>query len=190
MNKSKITIRPASIDDASLIAQVVVMGIGSEEALQNYCGEHYLDVLTKVACSEHAQYSYHNALVAEIDGRPVGGIVGYDGGTLYPLREGTYSVIRRYHAHVPTIIDETSAGEFYVDSVAVLPDYRGCGVGRALLDGMCTKAFSEGHRRVGLLVDCDNPAAERLYASIGFKRINPTTFLGHQMWHMQKAQEV
>jgi hypothetical protein len=31
----------------------------------------------------------------------------------------------------------------------------------------------------------DNPRAEALYQSIGFKRINPTTFLGHKMWHLQ-----
>ena len=47
------------------------------------------------------------------------------------------------------------------------------------------KAFERGYERVGLLVDIDNPRAEKLYSSFGFERVNETTFLGHRMWHMQ-----
>jgi ribosomal protein S18 acetylase RimI-like enzyme len=85
--------------------------------------------------------------------------------------------------------DETSAGEFYLDSLAVLPCFRGCGVGRALLSTACNRAFAAGHMRVGLIVDFDNPRAEKLYSSLGFERVNPTTFLGHDMWHMQAKDE-
>ena len=42
-----------------------------------------------------------------------------------------------------------------------------------------------GHEHVGLIVDFDNPRAEKLYASLGFVRMEATKFLGHDMWHMQ-----
>ena len=35
-----------------------------------------------------------------------------------------------------------------------------------------------------LLVDFENPAAERLYKSVGFERVNVKDFLGHKMWHL------
>ena len=67
-----------------------------------------------------------------------------------------------------------------------MPDYRGCGVGSALLEAICQKAFSEGHKCVGLLVDSENPKAEQLYTSLGFRRVNATMFFDHSMWHMQR----
>lgn len=179
-------IRLGRTEDADVLAQVVAMGIGCEKTLRDYCGEDYIGVLREVVLSEHSQYSYRNALVAELDGVVVGGVIGYDGSILYPLREGTYSVIQQHHSHVPSIVDETSAGEFYVDSLAVLPAYRGCGVGSALLERICHKAFTEGHLRVGLLVDSENPKAEALYTSLGFRRVNATMFFEHSMWHMQR----
>ena len=81
--------------------------------------------------------------------------------------------------------EETSAGEFYLDSVAVLPQFKGLGVGRMLIGRMSERAFAEGFDRVGLIVDFDNIKAEALYSAMGFRRVNPTTFLGHDMWHMQ-----
>ena len=186
MKREDVIIRLGRAEDADVLAQVVAMGIGCDKTLREYCGEDYLSVLREVVLSEHSQYSYRNALVAELDGVVVGGVIGYDGGMLYPLREGTYSVIQRYHANVPSIVDETSAGEFYVDSLAVMPAYRGLGVGSALLEAICQKAFSEGHKCVGLLVDSENPKAEQLYTSLGFRRVNATMFFAHSMWHMQR----
>ena len=51
------------------------------------------------------------------------------------------------------------------------------------------KALEEGYMRVGLIVDFDNPKAEKLYASLGFKRMGEKTFLGHKMWHMQLEKQ-
>ena len=171
-----------------MIAQAVAMAIGDEVALREYCGESYLDVLTEVAHSEGTQYSWLNALVAEVDGAVAGAIVGYDGALLGTLREGTFEVIRKHIGRVPTIPDETEAGEFYLDSVGVFPEFRKVGVGRALLEALLNKAFAEGHERVGLIVDTDNPQAEKLYTSIGFSRVGTRQFFGHQMWHLQASK--
>ncbi|MBR7183936.1 MAG: GNAT family N-acetyltransferase, partial [Alistipes sp.] len=60
------------------------------------------------------------------------------------------------------------------------------GVGAALIRALCNRAATEGHSRVGLIVDNINPQAERLYTSLGFKRVGSRQFLGHQMWHLQQ----
>ena len=124
-----------------------------------------------------------------VDGVEVGAIVGYNGAQLQELRNGTFAVLRRLIGRTPTIADETEAGEYYLDSVAVLPEYRGMGVGQALISALCDKAFADGHERVGLIVDFDNPQAEKLYTALGFERVGTRLFFGHKMWHLQKKNK-
>ncbi len=187
---NKLLIRPAKPDDAHLIAQVVAMAIGDETCLKDYCGNRYIDVLEEIARNENTQYSYRNALIAEKDNAVAGAIVGYNGADLMSLREGTFAIIKKHLGTTPSLNAETEAGEFYLDSIAILPDFRGLGIGNQLLSAMCRKAFLEGHKNIGLLVDFDNPKAEKLYHSVGFSRINPTTFFNHKMWHLQLKKEL
>lgn len=179
MENSRIVVREARREDAPLIARVVCMAV-------EYDVKHPIyPVFLALAASEHAQYSYRNTLVCEVDGSPAGAIVGYDGALLEELRKPIFPLLERYLGAIPDIEDETEAGEFYFDSLAVLPEYRGMGVGRALLVALRERAFVAGHSRVGLIVDVDNPEAERLYMSLGFRRVGPKRFLGHDMWHLQ-----
>ena len=188
MNNLSIKIREAGKEDSPFIAQAVAMAIGDETALKKYCGEDYITLLSKIAENEKSQYSYTNCLIAEIDGTTAGAVVGYDGAMLHELRATTYSIIYNELGRTPSIPDETEAGEFYLDSLAVLPKYRGIGIGRQLITAIRDKAFSAGHNRVGLIVDFDNPRAEALYTSLGFTRIKTKIFFGHKMWHMQACK--
>ena len=185
MQQHTIQIRQAIKSDASFIAHAVAMAIGDEKAMRNYCGEDYIALLTEIAENEKSQYSYTNSFVAEFDGKIVGAIVGYDGANLHELRATTYSIIYKCLGHTPTIPDETEAGEFYLDSIAVFPEYRRLGIGKELIKAIKEKAFSQGHVRVGLIVDSENPRAEALYTSLGFTRVGEKTFFGHKMWHLQ-----
>ena len=186
MASPKIITRNATREDAEIIAKAVALAIGDENALQNYCGDEYMAVLAEIARNEATQYSWQYAIVAEVDGAVAGAVVGYDGALLQSLREGTFDVLRRCIGRTPNIVDETEAGEYYLDSVGVLPQYRGLGIGRALVEAFCSKVFAEGHNCVGLIVDFENPNAEKLYTSVGFKRINTRPFFNHQMWHLQR----
>lgn len=53
--------------------------------------------------------------------------------------------------------------------MGVLPDYRGKGIGRALLSTCLEKARANGITRVELEVRVDNESAIRLYESVGFE---------------------
>lgn len=68
MDGSKIIVRAARPEDAATIAHAVALAIGDERALQAYCGEDYQAVLTEIARREATQYSYRQALIAEVDG--------------------------------------------------------------------------------------------------------------------------
>ena len=188
MKTPEIILRPAHQGDTPLIAQAVAIAIGSEEALFDYCGDDYLNVLRAIASADATQYSWRFALVAECDGRAVGAVVGYDGARLKELREGTFAIVRDMVGRVPDIADETEAGEYYLDSLCVLPQHRKMGIATRLIKTLYDKIFAEGHTRLGLIVDFNNPSAEQLYTQIGFKRVGQRIFLGHKMWHLVLEQ--
>ena len=187
MNNTNIIIRKATKEDAYLIAKVVGMAIG-EESMPHYCGNSWMDVITHIARQDNTQYSYRNALIAEVDGSPAGAIIGYNGALLHTLRQPTFDIILQYVDKINITEDETEAGEYYLDSIGVLPEFRKMGIATKLIKAMRDKIFAEGHTKFGLIVDFDNPTAERLYTQIGFKRVGQRTFLGHKMWHLVNEQ--
>lgn len=183
-----LKIRKATIYDAEIIAQIVAMAIGDVETLENYCGKNYIEVLKEISRQNESQYSYNNAFIAEINGIPAGAVIGYDGSLLNYLRKHTLSVINKYYPNFTINDDETQEGEYYLDSLGVLPEYRGLGIGKELLLAFQDYVFKEHHSCVGLLVDYENSKAEKLYLSLGFERINTRLFLGHKMWHLIKTK--
>lgn len=184
----KITHRAARKEDAPLIAKAVAMAFG-DECVKALCGDDYLNVLEDIAKSEDSQYSFKNALIAKVDGLPAGAICGYDGGELSKLKARTLEMVKEHTGLEAQVEKETQAGEFYIDSLGILPEYRGQGLGSKLLTAMCDHAHKNGHSLVGLLVDYNNPKAEALYHKLGFKRIETVDFLGHKMWHLQIQED-
>lgn len=178
---SNITIREATPADSALIATVVCIAVGYDTSHPIY------PVFEELARLDVSQYSWRNTLIAEVNGDAAGAIVGYDGAMLTTLREPIFPLIEKYLGSTIDIEDETEAGEFYLDSIGILPDYRGMGIGSRLITAICNKAFTDGHQNVGLIVDYDNPRAERLYTSLGFKHIGDKRFLGHNMRHLRRT---
>ena len=187
MHTPNLIIRPAQPTDANLIAQAVSMGIGHQETLQQYCGANYLQVLAQLAAMPGTLYSYQNAWVAQYDGTPSGAIIGYDGAQFELLRQATCQFICQQTGNMPATCGETEPGEFYIDTLAVLPTFRHAGIGRKLITALCQQAAQMGHARVGLLVDPENTKAQALYASVGFKNIGDKPFFDLPMYHFQFA---
>ena len=184
-----IEIKYASRAQAGDIAQLIMMAV-TDDCCLYFCGEGYgLDdfrqMMTQLVEREDSQYSYKNTLVA-IDGDKVVGIaVSYDGGQLHELRQAFIAAakaqIGKDHSG---IADETQAGELYLDSLAVLPEYRRQGIAQKLLLATKERALSMGLPCVGLLVDKGNPAGEALYASVGFRYVDDNQWGGHPMKHL------
>lgn len=143
-------------------------------------------VMTDLASSECSQYSYRNTLVALTDdNRVAGAIVAYRGEDLHALRKAFLDAAKeRLGRNLDNITDETEAGEYYIDSVAVYPDFRRMGVASSLLRAAIERAHSNG-LPAGLLVDKQNPNAERLYTALGFRYIDDKMWSGHEMKHMR-----
>lgn len=63
------------------------------------------------------------------------------------------------------------SGQADIQTVAVVPDVRRHGIGRALMHALMVEARDRGASELFLEVRDDNPSAQRLYDSLGFDRI-------------------
>lgn len=184
----------AKKSDAPLIARSIMDAIGTEicEELAGN-GKALADVerlFTSLAEREDTQYSYLNTLVAvDEDGKVAGVIVSYDGAKLNELRKPFFEAVKTILGkNMEGVDDETDASEFYLDTLAVLPEYRGRGIAAMLLKGAIDRAAACG-KPAGLLVDKDNNRARKLYERVGFRQIGERPFCYVMMDHMQFAGE-
>ena len=188
MNNDNISIRQARPDEASRIADLIIMAM-TEECCLHFCGpDHDIDdfrrVMTSLVARTDTQYSYLNTLVAAIEDNIVGICVSYDGGMLHSLRQPFIEAAKQeWGMDHSGISDETQAGELYLDSLAVDPAYRGRGIASLLLRATIDKSRALGLPATGLLVDVGNPKAEALYNKVGFQYAGTISWGGHGMRH-------
>ena len=184
-----IEIRKATKAQSEEIAKLIMMAM-TDDCCLYFCGEGYgledfRRMMTILVEREDSQYSYRNTLIA-MDGDKVVGIsVSYDGGFLHELRRAFIETAKEYIGKDHSgMADETQTGELYLDSLAVLSEYRRQGIARKLLLATKERANRLGLPCVGLLVDKNNPVGEALYTSVGFRYVNDSHWGGHSMKHL------
>ena len=182
-----IIIRKANKEEAQQIAELFLLAWPVDEILESNAisYDQLLESITLIAAAEETIYSYENTLVAEMDGKVVGAMCGYDGADYQSLKQPIVDTLGPDSGFAQ--LKETEAGEFYLDSVGVLPEYRGKGIASRLFEAQCERAVSLGHMVAGLIVDVDKPQAEALYARLGFVYLDDKDFFGHTMKHMVKT---
>lgn len=188
-----IIIREARKEDAARIAQLFLLAWPVEEMAQasGISPEMLLESVTGFAEREDTIYSYTKTFVAEVEGIEgsgvgaglvVGAMCGYDGADYQVLKQPIVDILGEDSDFAQ--LRETEAGEYYLDSVGVLPQWRGNGIASRLFEAHFERAASQGHKLAGLIVDVDKPQAEALYARLGFKHVGFKDFFGHEMKHM------
>lgn len=191
--KPDIFIRDAKKGEGKRIAELILQAWPVDEFLAadpSMTYEKLRDMIAAVVESEQTIYSYENTMVAFImDDNTgmemiIGTLCGYDGADYIRLKQPILEVIGYDSDFARTI--ETEAGEFYLDSVGVDPQYRGLGTATLLFNAMISKAAVLGHKTVGLIVDIDKPLAEKLYRRLGFEHSGYRSFFSHQMKHMTR----
>ena len=181
---NNIIIRAAYKYDASQIAELFMLAWPVDEILESngITYEQLHESMTEVAASEQTIYSYENTYVAEIEGKIVGAMCAYDGADYQRLKQPVVDLLGNDSGFAQ--LKETEEGEFYLDSVGVLEEYRGRGIASKLFAVQIERARSLGHTMVGLIVDVDKPHAEALYTHLGFRHLDNKDFFGHPMKHM------
>lgn len=194
MHTPHFTIRPAQKSDAPCIAEGIMIALGDDmvDELANGHGLRAVhEIFTRLAETEDSQYSYRNSFIAVTsDGNTAGMVVAYDGAILLEARRLFFALTPQYLGwDIRDIVPdgepdpETDPSEYYLDSLAVWPQYRGKGVATALINKVKKEAERVG-KPVGLLCAIHNDKARRLYERLGFKAIGQRPFAGEQMTHM------
>jgi ribosomal protein S18 acetylase RimI-like enzyme len=175
----RMTFRPATENDSYFIAH------GFHMAMHYKRSEEEIARFAELICTrDDVLYCAGNTLIAEYNGEMAGMLTAYDGRYYHEMRERTMKLIKEYFdTEFPDMEDEAVEGEYYLDSLAVWPQYRGIGLGTALLE----RGIAEGLRlglNVTLTVDPKNKNAQSLYASLGFERDGELFIFGKNYWKM------
>lgn len=164
-----ITTRPAQRDEAALLAELV-----------NYAGEGlplYLwgrlatpgrlawDVGRERAERDEGSFSWRNATMIEVDGKAVGCLIGYEiPDNPEPIPD--YMPI----LFVPLQeLENLAPSTWYVNVLAVLPEYRGRGLGTRLLQLADETGRKLGKKGMSVIVSDANVGARRLYERCGYR---------------------
>ena len=166
-----ITIRDAVAADAPFIARCVWAAIEmlhiEDDVPDEMCDA--FSYLVDICLMDDTLYSYRNATVAEVDGCIVGALVAYDGARYAAMRKTTFDLVEKnMGVKLEHNVMETGEGEFYLDSLAVLPQFRGLNIGKMLIQNRMELARGLGIGKVSILVDKDKPRLQAYYESLGF----------------------
>ena len=162
---ARITLRRATADDARFIAENVLRALHIDEV-----EEEHIEFLAGICRRQDTLYSWRNATIALYDGVAAGLMVAYDGARYRSMRDVTFPMIRRYVGDdYHNMDDEACAGEFYLDSLAVLPEFRNKGIASALIQEMFRQRDDAGIPLATIAVDPENDSAYRLYTRHGFR---------------------
>ncbi len=178
----KIEIRPATLDDCLFVARCIAMALHIE------LSEERLPRVADICRREDVLYSYRNALIAWDGDTPLGLCLAYDGDNYHEIRLRTFALFAAIDDQKDDDMDlehaedETQAGEYYIDSLAVLPEFRRLGIGKQLMEAQIEQGRQLGFSHFTLLVDPVNPNAQGLYSQLGFKYESDCYAFGQIYW--------
>jgi ribosomal protein S18 acetylase RimI-like enzyme len=183
-----IQITSANISHAKDSAQLLLAAM--EDLIYYYIGSEdknrAIDFLENQFKSENSLYSYKNSFIALIDQKIVGLLVAYDGKIHQKLQQNLIESLRKDYHFNDELSPETEEGEFYIDALSVNPEYRGQKIGSQLISFAENYAQKNQFKKIGLLVDEENPAAKRLYSRLGFNFTHTVNLDTHAYEHLQK----
>jgi len=162
-------VRPASAADADDLARLVdIAGEGLPRYLWERMaapGESAWDVGRARAARVEGSFSYRNATIAEVEGKIAACLVGY------PLEDEPAPIDR---AAMPAMfvplqeLENLAPGTWYVNVLAVYPEFQGQGIGSGLLTVAEARAREAGSRGLSIVVSDGNEGARRLYRRHGY----------------------
>jgi ribosomal protein S18 acetylase RimI-like enzyme len=160
--------RRATLADLAALAQLVEFaGEGLPLCLWTQMaapGSDPWEVGRKRLSSETTDYSYRNALIAELGGKVAGALLGYPLRDPEPIEENEHALLVPLHE-----LMNRAPRTWYVHALAAYPEHRGRGVGAALLAEADKLAAAAGLSDLSLITSDTNTGARRLYERSGYR---------------------
>ncbi len=187
-------LQQATPQDAFHVALIMAEAIG-DDIMERYAANGdalpaedtaRMELLTEVARRTDTLYSYtHCTLARTAEGEIAGGLIAYPGDDYLQRRRTTFSLVQELLSFDPEKMDpETLPGEFYLDSLAVFPRFRGRGIARQLL----LHGIARGqalHCPTILACAPENTGAHALYTSLGFRDTSRLFIFGEDYIRME-----
>ena len=164
-----IRFRPATPTDTLFIANAILSAVGVENVTDDHLAQQ-----ARLCGRDDVLYSWRNTTIAEKDGTVVGSLTAYDGRDYRRMKAVTFPIIKAlYGLDFMAMPDECAAGEYYLDSLYVSPEWRKHGIGTALIQQGIEQARRRRIPHVTLIVSPEKPSAAELYRRIGFADDGP-----------------
>lgn len=142
------------------------------------------------------RFSKEYCTIAEREGVVVGEIMAYPADKMSLLNEGVINILRKNFRGTPDELSvlesqirnsrEAFDGEYYIDNLAVMPAFRGQGVGKALIKHAEAIGKEAGYDKISLLAEENNEAAYKIYEKLGYVHDCDLQVLGHTYKHLVK----
>lgn len=175
-----ICFREGRVEDSSFIAECVLASVEKFEFGEEHPSEY---VGFEATCSmTDTLYSYRNAIIAETNGRPVGCLIGYPGEIYARSRAKTDAVVSSLSGEpIDTCSEmETGPGEYYLDLMGIVPEFRGHGLGHALMKAQMERGRSMGYHNFSLIVSPSFHELREYYKRLGFQKTGELRLLGEK----------
>ncbi len=163
-----VQISAATADNAETLAKLIdIAGEGIPSWLWRRAatdGQSPLAVGAERARRDNGGFSFHNASVIRCDGRIAGMVLGY------PIREAPDDDPETLPAPIAPFValEKQSVGTWYVNALALFPEFQGKGLGSQLLEHAETLARRDGCAEMSIQVYAQNYGAHRLYTRKGY----------------------
>ena len=163
-----VVLRPGLRADARLLAELVNhAGEGLPLFLWGRMaepGETAWDVGRRRAARDEGSFTFRNATMAEADGQPCGCVIGYPlPDTPEPIPADMPGMFRPLQE-----LENLAPGTWYLNVLAVLPEFRRYGLGSRLLQCAEDTANRAGAHGMSIIVSEANAGARRLYERAGY----------------------
>jgi ribosomal protein S18 acetylase RimI-like enzyme len=187
METAEIKIRKAKKHEANQVAEYLLLAMEGfvYTMIAEKNREKGIACLAHFCLQENNQYSYKNCWVVEFNGEIIAAANVYNGADLLILREPVIRYIRENYNPIFNPGIETEAGEFYIDTFAVHPQFQGRGIGLKILQFLIQEYVINQKTTLGLLVESENVAAKKLYTQAGFQYVQKREFLTKVLDHLQ-----
>jgi ribosomal protein S18 acetylase RimI-like enzyme len=163
----QVSLRPARTEDASVLAELVnYAGEGMPLYLWGKMakpGETAWELGRRRAARDTGSFSYRNATIIERAGHAAGTLIGYE------IADAPEPVPPDMPAMFVPLqeLENLAPGTWYVNVLAVLPEFRNLGLGSRLLALADQTGRECGKRGISVIVADSNTGARRLYERSG-----------------------
>ncbi|WP_436862665.1 GNAT family N-acetyltransferase [Staphylococcus caeli] len=184
-------IRKAKPDDIPKIAELCYI-IWKEleiDMVRDIEKSRLLTIMEKSMIDVPYRGHYSNTWIYELDGQVAGCLIAYPGDKEIALEQAWLDMdldddIRAYGSPMP--MKEAHDDEWYIETVATFPEFRGRGIATKLVQHVLE---SNKDNKWSLNCDIHNDGALRVYKKLGFSIDSEFDLYGHNHYHMINSEK-